>query len=269
MGKSLVSLERGLDILCAFTSGERDLSAQAIASRLNLPLSTTYRYLDILLERKILSRDQKTKLYSLGMTVFRLGQIVLSQIEIADIAEPHMEHLCREARETVFLTVVHEWESVCVKTVQARRLISLTIDEGTHQALHIGASSRVLLAYQNEDFFREYVKRSGLTALTKNSFCDEQALADELTTTRERGYTISYGESDQGARAVAAPVFDHFNRLAAGLSIAGPDERFTEETLPELIRLVTMAAARISKGLGYEPKSPGEEMTTVAQGGQP
>jgi DNA-binding IclR family transcriptional regulator len=48
---------------------------------------------------------------------------------------------------------------------------------------------------------------------------------------------------------VAAPVFQR-RRLVAGLTVAGPSRRFTDEHLPQMVDAVVSAAHEISSRLG-------------------
>jgi len=50
MEKTFSSLEKAIDILTYFYSENQEFSAQEISGRLSIPLSTTYKYLDVLLK---------------------------------------------------------------------------------------------------------------------------------------------------------------------------------------------------------------------------
>ncbi|MBL3628925.1 IclR family transcriptional regulator C-terminal domain-containing protein, partial [Bacillus sp. RHF6] len=47
------------------------------------------------------------------------------------------------------------------------------------------------------------------------------------------------------------PIFNHKRQVAAGISIAGFEARFTEDRLPYLIEKVKDAAMQISRKIGY------------------
>ena len=57
-------------------------------------------------------------------------------------------------------------------------------------------------------------------------------------------------EFEIGVSCVGAPIFDHTNKVVAGLSIAGPTSRIDEITSLHLIELVMEAANTISSKLG-------------------
>ena len=66
---------------------------------------------------------------------------------------------------------------------------------------------------------------------------------------RER-FHLSLGERDPSCAGVAAPVFGTLGRVVGALSLSGPKERFTEESIAVLRPLLAEAAKEISESLG-------------------
>ncbi len=125
--RSLSSLQKGLDILCSFDFATASLSAQAISERLSLPLSTTYKYIETLLEKGFLVRNPETRNYELGLTLFKLGNIISSRMKMVDIAQPHMKVLSSESGETVLLTVIAGREVVCLEREETSSRIKVSL----------------------------------------------------------------------------------------------------------------------------------------------
>ena len=252
----LTSLKRGLGILNCFDEQNESMSAQQLSARLDVPLSTVYRYLDILSERQFLNKNPATKQYNLGAAIHRLVSFVGNELPVVSVATPFMEELARQSNETVFLTVLVNYRSVCVKKIESKRRVRLTIDEGTHQPLHAGASSRILLAYQTDRFFDQWLSSEGMPRFTDNTICEPEKMKQEIIRTNQQGYTVSDSETDEGAMAIAAPVFGSSGKLMAGLSLAGPRERMSG-LLSDLITTIMDHAEQISRGLGYVPTGSG------------
>lgn len=72
------------------------------------------------------------------------------------------------------------------------------------------------------------------------------------TSARHQGYIVSDSEMDEGAMAIAAPVFHASGKLCAALSLAGPRERLTDNQ-SSLISATRAYAAKISRALGFSP----------------
>ena len=78
--KTYKLLEKTLDILCLFDTEHPELSAQDISERMNMRPSSTYRYLEALLQKGFLTKDLGRTKYKLGLRLFRLGNLAGSGI---------------------------------------------------------------------------------------------------------------------------------------------------------------------------------------------
>ncbi len=159
--KAFTSLERALDILSLFDLDCTSLTARQIANHLNLPLSTTYKYIDVLSKRGFLARKAGSKNFCLGLMLFRLGNVFISGFDLIDVVIPHMKALLKESGETILLTAVEGQEAICLEKMEPQRLIKLSLDRGRTLPLHAGASSRILLAYQDDAFINTFINFFG------------------------------------------------------------------------------------------------------------
>jgi DNA-binding IclR family transcriptional regulator len=162
-----------------------------------------------------------------------------------------MKSLSSLSGETVLLTVISGWEAICIEKVETNRLIKLSLERGSSLPLHAGASSKILLAYQEDSFIDSMFEKTHLTKFTDNTITDPIRLKKELKVIVKQGFAFSDQEVDLGARAIGAPIFDHKGKVVAGLTVAGPRERITNKNIPKLIRLVKEAAQKASYDLGY------------------
>jgi DNA-binding IclR family transcriptional regulator len=262
MTKRISSLQKGLDILCSFTSDNEHLSAQSIARDLNLPLSTTYRYLQTLEERAFLSRNSESRGYNLGPMILRLGHLAASQTRLIHVVMPEMESLSSLSGETVLLTVLSGWRAVCLERIETRKLIKMSLERGSSLPLHAGASSKILLAYQEDSFVDSMIEDVGLERFTSNTITSPGELRRELQRIRDRGFALSDGEVDKGAIAISCPIFDYRGKMLAALTVAGPRERINTAPRDRLIELVVESGEKASNAFGYRP--PKTEGTRIA-----
>jgi DNA-binding IclR family transcriptional regulator len=249
---SMLSLKRGLDLLNCFDDENVSMSIQQLSARLDIPLSTLYRYLDIFTEQQFLRKHPETKQYHLGAAIHRLVSLAGSEFPFVSVAEPVMQELSKSTNETVILTVLINYRSVCVKKMESNRRVRLTIEEGSSQPLHAGASSRMLLAYQTDRFFDQWLTDCGMPRFTKNTICEPETMKQAIQSARQQGVIVSDSEMDEGAMAIAAPVFHASGKLCAALSLAGPRERLTDNQ-SSLISSTQAYAAKISRALGFSP----------------
>ena len=251
MGRPFASIEKAIEILSLFESDQQGISAHEISKRLGMPLSTTYKYLDIFLKKEFLAKDAHTKKLFLGLTIFKMGNRAAERFSISNIAFPYMNSLSQQSRETVILTALYGMEAFCLESIESPRRVSLTVKKGTGLPLHAGSSQKILLAYQDESFIDAVIEKKGLVALNESTITDPEKLKKELELIRKQGFTQSESEVDPGAGSVAAPIFDHNGRMAAGLTLVGPADRILGKNREMLIDMVSDSAHRISLALGY------------------
>jgi DNA-binding IclR family transcriptional regulator len=245
------SIEKVLDILIGFSQEQEEFTADEISKRFNIPLSSTYKYLDILLKKGFLAKNDDTKKFGVGLILFKLGNLFHANLRLTEIAFPYMRSLSESSGETVILTVVHGWESMCIEKVESTNRIRFSVARGATLPLHAGASSKILLAYQENAFVSAFAKSAGLTELTKNTITDFDLLKKELKKIRKQGAAVSEGEADLVAIAIAAPIFDHRRTILSGISIVAPRERISQKKVPEIVDMVKDAAKKISYKIGY------------------
>jgi DNA-binding IclR family transcriptional regulator len=80
---------------------------------------------------------------------------------------------------------------------------------------------------------------------------DTKALRKELAEIVRDKFRISRSEIFDGAVGIAAPYFDHANRVMGSIIVFGPAVRFSEQRIANTTRLVVEAAAELSAALGH------------------
>lgn len=253
MDNSFGSLEKAIRILSLFDSQNTELSAPEISKVLSIPLSTTYKYLKVLLRNDILGKADKTGKFYPGFRIFNLGILAAEKISLLKIARPYLESIAKRSLETVVLAMSDGPDLLCVDTIESPRPVKLTMKKGERLPLHAGAPGKVLLAYRDQAFLQETICLRGLGKVNRNTITDQGELERELASIRRQGHGQSDSEVDPGAAALAVPVFDHQGLAVGSISIIGPTENLLKADRRELIQMLKDAAGGISEKLGYVP----------------
>ncbi len=242
------TFERGLDCLFALARSDHPPSVAEIAGVVDLPESTVYRLLRPLEQRGIVERTEQGKRV-VGVRVLELYKSLRSShtLNIGEVTKPIMQQLADVTRETVILTAVTGLDAICIENFDSPQPIRLSFDKGRVQPIHAGASAKVLLAYSERGFQEKVFSHCEGLTYADGKPIDCQKLRQELEQIRENGFVVTTAELDVGATAVAAPILGRNQKLVAGLSVAGPKDRFDVERLPKLIDLVVAASQQISE----------------------
>ncbi len=250
---TIEALQRGLGVLALFNRESPVLSLKEIVDRTGLNKSTAFRVVSTLESSGYLEKDPKTKRYRPGLKVLQLGFTAISSLEFRQVARPYLSRLSTETNETVSLGVLDEMEVVYVDRVRARRMIvGVILGMGSRIPAHCASLGKVLLAFLPADELKEKIYQSQLTPCTSNSINDYTLLKRELAKVRERGYATNNEELESGLRAVAAPIWNHNQRVVAAINVSGSVRTISPQRIErELALKVCDVADQISQSLGY------------------
>lgn len=223
-------------------------SAPEIATHLGMSRSTTYRYLQSLRSYGLIEDDPSTGGFRLGPRIFELAQLARKGLGLREIALPIMRALSQATDETVLLTRRSGDAVVCLERIESTHPVRISYEVGQILPLHAGAAAKVLLAFMEEKELNRLLQGT-FRRFTDRTTTDARSLRRELEEIRLAGYVVTGGELDPGVRGVAAPVLLGDGTLAAGLSVAGPEQRLTELVLPKIIDAVRQSAKLLSERL--------------------
>lgn len=245
------SIQRTIDVLLVFTPEQPELGLTDLVEILDLPKSTVHRAIANLEMRGLLERNQTTGKYRLGLKLFELGMRARRNIDVRDIARPHLEELSRQTGETIVLAILSEDEVLYLDKVDSSKALQAISTVGQRRPLHCTAVGKVLLAGLPHYEVVRIVEKKGLPPRTLHTITDPERLYEDLSRIREEHYSVDLGEFEEELCCVAAPIMDNTEQVVASIGIAGPLSRFDEPRRLDLIRLMQKTSQAISKGFGY------------------
>ncbi|MBC2961737.1 IclR family transcriptional regulator [Nocardioides deserti] len=255
--RTLEGLERALDVLLLFTEpNAASLGVSEISRSLDLPKAVVHRILTTLCSRDFLELNESTRRYTLGPSWLVMGSTYAQRVDVRDLARDALVRLSAQTSETSTLSIRHGNHRVYLDQVTPRREVIMSVEVGARFPLHAGSSSKAFLAFLPPEDQEDYLHSVDLVALTDQTVIDRRLLAEELAAVRERGYSVSFGERQQGAGAIAAPLLDFENRPAAVVSVCGPAARIQGNV--EALAAALLAETReLSARLGHRPLQAG------------
>lgn len=243
-GKMTVrAVERALDILLCFTE-EPELSLTEIAGKSGLHKSTVHRLLASLEGKGFILRSPSSEKYRLGFRLWELSANLSQSDDPEVVLLPEMEHVRDVLEETVSLYVRDGLERIRIQAVQSNQAIRRVAQVGARLPLYVGASSKVLVAFADRSVMEQV-----LASPTWPANLDKAAFIRQMEEVRELGYATSVEEREVGAAAVAVPVYNRSQKLAAALAVSGPANRLTLEKMRDQTAALKEFAARMGKML--------------------
>jgi DNA-binding IclR family transcriptional regulator len=245
-------VRNALHLLEQFSYTEPVLGVSELSRRLGLAKSTVHRILTTLLDEGFVQKAADGR-YRLGFRLYELGQLVVSSLELREVAHPTLERLRNDTGETVHLAVLEGADVVYLERFESPSTLRLFGRLGRRMPAHSTSSGKCLLAFSPPEVI-DAVVAAGLPRLAPRTITSRAMLVRVLRQVRRDGYASSIDESEPGATSVAAPVFGVDGTVIAAVSVAGPSLRITPESIPRYSRLVRRAADAISSGMGHRDR---------------
>lgn len=243
---------KALRVLEEVAQFARPVTKTEIVDRTGYDLSTAYRLLMTLVEAGYIIRDEQTKRFRLSYKVVTLSRNLIADNEISEMIHKTLKKISDATGESVSLSMLDGTESVLVQQVKGTQLVNVNYQIGDRSLLHCTSIGKVLLAFQDIRIFDQYTSTE-MKKYAANTITTREGLAREVQMIRTQGYAFDDHELNDSMRCVAVPVFESGGIVTRGISISGPDSRFTIEKLHELKVPMLEAARELSGYLGGFP----------------
>ena len=250
------SLERALDAVEILSkAGPDGLSVSEVARALDLSKSATFSILQTLLSRRFLADHGSgiSRRYRLGMAFARLGDQVVSETDLRDLAMPVLRRLTAETGLTSRAAILDDGYAVSVGKVDGPGTIRISPFLGRRELAHATGVGKAILAALTLEEVREVATNNGLTLRTPNTIRDIDSLLVELERISERGYAVDDEEDTLGVLCIGASVWGHGGKCAGAISITSLKQEIRADSVAEFGTIVRRYADELSQDLGGSP----------------
>ncbi|MGW7349813.1 IclR family transcriptional regulator [Streptomyces sp. NPDC054784] len=245
------TVDRALSILPLLARGPANL--EQVSQQLGVHKSTALRLLRTLHEHGIVYR-QPDQRYRLGARLFALAQEAIENLDVREIAHPHLVRLNEKTGHTVHLAVYEESDVLYLDKVESRYPVRMYSRIGKPVAITVAAVAKLLLADLPEQERREIADGLDYPAYTAKSTPDAAAFLAELARVREQGWATDLGGHEESINCVAAPIRGADGRVVAAMSVSAPSVVVTADELLTLLPLVRRTADAVSADYSGKPR---------------
>lgn len=250
----LSTVTKALQVLQAFSYEHPVMGVSELGRKLAMGKSSVHRVLSTLAEQGFVVKTEDDR-YRLGLKLHELGQLVVSSLELRQVAHAPLERLHNECGETVHVGVLEGTDVMYVHRMEAQSTLRTFSRVGRRVPAHTTSSGKCLLAC-GEPEATALVVRAGLQRIGPRSITTERGLIDALAKIRSNGFAVSVEENERGVVSIGAPVFGHEGTCIAAVSMAGPILRVATDQVPRFTRMVRRCALDISQGMGFIVRVP-------------
>ncbi len=240
-------VRRIASIIDAVAASRDGMTLVEIVAAVELPVSTTYRTVNILIDIGYLKMDPATKVYTIGERLKRVLLLTLGTGSLEELARPSLVELAEAFRETAYLVQL---------TSSGLRLIDFYLPtQGSRTLVHPGfdfpihatAAGKVIFAFQSKGVIESELAK-GLERFMPNTIVNKKTIRTELGRIRKQGFAVNNCELDPGVYAVAAPLVLGDDTVFGALAIAGIGDRLLQRyKAQEVTSAVVEAATSLSR----------------------
>ena len=241
---TIQALDRALDML-DLLAAHSGLTLSEVAEKMGQSPSTVHRVLHTLAARGVAESDPATQAWHIGPATFRLGSAFMRRSGIVERARPVLRALMEHTGETANLGILNGDAVLFVSQAETHETIRAFFPPGTRSPLHASGIGKALLAFGRPEILQDLLQNAPLKRFTDKTLTTPEALAEDMSRIRHRGFAFDDEERTRGMRCIAAPVLDFSGEAIAGISISGPTHRIGMEHIKTLGAAVAAAASEI------------------------
>ncbi|MDF2652038.1 MAG: IclR family transcriptional regulator [Paenibacillus sp.] len=249
MDNHLSSVKNSCRLLKMFLDSPKERGVSDLSRQLQLSKGAVHKLLMTLESEGFIMQNPATKQYSLGYTLLELGNKVLKNHNLVELARPHLQKLAETTQELVCLCVRDKSEAIYVDKIDSMHPIRFNVEAFRLFPLYATSAARVILAYRDELFISN-VLHADLQTYTEYSLRDPSEVRLRLSAILRNGYEYSSNMRNVGVTGIAAPIFDADGNVNASISMIGPTDR-VEPSKNRFIQNVLDTTKELSMKMGY------------------
>jgi len=247
----LSSVHKTLQVIEALEKHPEGLSLSELSRSIDFSKSTIHHILRTLLPYNYIHQNLDDKKYSLGFRFIEIGKNILKTIDIRQVANNYLNKLCKEAKETVHLSILQGRVVIFLERISPPEGFSLPINIDITAEPHTYAGGKIFLSGLSPEEIKGVYNGRPLKKITNKTITSKSRLLEEIETVRKQGYALDDEEFYEGLRCVAAPI-KAGGKIVAALSISGPIFSMTMEKINKiLIGLLVETAKEISSKIDF------------------
>lgn len=247
------SVERALQLLEAVAANNGvPKGITELAQATGLTKGTVHRLISTLASMDYVQKASGSDLYCLGIKLVGLGGIVLSRLELSEVADEDLKELAQKTGFIIHLCVLDDHRLLYLAKANCNQSIQTASYVGQRGHLHSTGVGKAICAYLPWEKTLEHLAAVGMPRKTENTITNPEEFRLELERIRERGYAVDEEENEEHVRCVAVPLFNEKGSVVAAISATSVAPYFPEERTEEVAGLVKAASAKIAQKMGYD-----------------
>ncbi len=210
------SLEKGLKILALFNGDVPVLSQSQIAKKLELNPTSTYRYINTLVEMGYLEKDSKTKEIRPSIMCLLFCTNLMRATDHLRMIKEVVDQIHSEYNFSIEVAFAIDDTLVRLYQRQAEEILIYSLPDFTKSCLHNTALGKAYLSSLPHDRMSQKINSLELLAKTPNTIVDKNILLKQVQEIKSCGFSLNNEEYLIGLISIGAPLIDPIQQKGVG-----------------------------------------------------
>ncbi len=230
-------------VACGQERGVRLIDLERM-SGLNRP--TVHRLLKTLIQEGAVEQDAATRRYLIGPEISLLGLARTRRFPLLTLADPYLAELADQVGDTVFLSVRHGHDSICIGRKTGHHPIQvLSIEVGVRRPLGLGVSGVALLSCLPDAESAAIVQANAARLAVAGERADD--ILARVAQARASGIAHAPAGLMPGTSAVALPIRTESGEPLGAVTVTAMAERLAGGRLAQVVERMRDRAAAIAR----------------------
>ena len=224
-------------------------SLTELTQALHLNKSTAHRILASLQCMDYVRQDPESGRYEATFKLVDLADRLMEQVDVAQMARPHLKNLAARVKETVHFVERDGSEVIYIDKVDPYdHSIRMTSHIGSRMPFYRSGVGKAMAANMSDPEIRTLWENCTIERRTAYTITNLDEFMDEIAEVRRKGYALDNEENEAGVRCIAAALsLDGGSRYAFSISV--PISRMDNDRIRELSGIVLAVKAEMDAEL--------------------
>lgn len=210
------SLEKGLKVLSLFNRETQVLTQSEIAQRLGLNMTSTFRYINTLVELGYLEKNQKTKEIRPSILCVLFCTNIIRSTNHLMMIKSVVDRIHSDKNISIDVAFALDDTLVRIYHREAEETLTYSLPDFSKNCLHTTALGKAYLSSLPDDMMEQKIDTLDLSPRTKKTIVEKEALIAELKKSKALQFTMSDEEYLPGVLAIGAPLYDSVDGKGVG-----------------------------------------------------
>ena len=253
------SLEKGLKILALFGKDTPVLTQSEVAKTLGLNMTSTYRYINTLVEMGYLEKDGKNKEIRPSLRCLLLCRNLMETTNQLRLIRDVVDRINAENNISIDVALAVDDSLMRIYHREAVETLTYSLPNLSKNCLHNTALGKAYLASLSAAELEERIASLSLVAKTDRTIVDRQRLREVIAVASKRGYAIAVEEYLPGVLAIGAPLRDPVDGRGVGavsfdFSVVDESEETIVGSYAGMIQETAAILSRLLPSSAVEPR---------------